>query len=101
MSIPAAGQAALPSCRGNWSGARSSVMGSGTCACSWIGPGMVPRRRESRLSAHMETATYTTQLEVKTAVLFSPMMLPSTAATPMATMPAAMCNPLNLTTNKE
>jgi hypothetical protein len=38
---------------------------------------------------------------VNMAVLFSSMTIPSTAATPMAAMPATMCNPRNLNTNTE
>lgn len=59
------------------------------------------RRRAILLSVHIETATYATQLDVKMAVLLNSMTIPSTAATAMAAMPATMCNPRNLNTNKE
>jgi hypothetical protein len=56
------------------------------------------RRRESALSAHMATATNTTQLDITTAVLFSFMADPSMAATIMAATPATTCNPLKFAT---
>jgi hypothetical protein len=74
------------------------------CATAGSAGGMLRsrlRRRAIRLSVHIETATYTTQLDVKIAVLLSSMTIPSRAATPMAAMPAMMCNPRILNTNKE
>ena len=51
-----------------------------------------------RLSIHRETATNATQLDIKAAVLFSPIAVPRMPVSTMAAMPATMCHPLNLPT---
>jgi hypothetical protein len=56
------------------------------------------RRRVIRLSIHMETATKATQLDMKAAVLFSPIAVPRTPVSTKAAIPATMCHPLNLPT---